>query len=67
MAQQFKDLDLSLLRLRSQLWHRLDLWPGTPTCLSQKKRKKEKKKKEQDDSGLKFANGENFILCIPLK
>ena len=46
VAQQVKDPVLSLLWLRSLLWHRFDPWPQN-FCIPQVKQKKKKKIKKQ--------------------
>ena len=47
MAQGVKDLALSLLCLRSSLWHRSDPWPGN-FCMTVAKKKKEREREEQE-------------------
>ena len=47
MAPWVKDPGLSLLWLRSLLWHGFDPWPGTShaTCAAKKERKRKKENK----------------------
>lgn len=40
MAQKDKDLALSLLRIRLQLWHRFDPWPEILHAIGAVKKKK---------------------------
>ena len=44
VAEQVKDLALSLQQLRSFLWFRFNPWPGTSTHAVRKKERKEEKK-----------------------
>ena len=46
MAQEVKDLALSLPRLGSLLWHGFDSWSGTFCMLLTWSKKKKKKKKK---------------------
>ena len=60
-AQWFKDLALSLLWLRSLLWHRVDPWPGNfymPQVWPKKKKKRERDTLETNARGVQDGAGE---------
>ena len=51
MAQQIKDLALSLQQPWSLLWNRFNPWPGNFYTLQAQPKKKKKKKKKREREG----------------
>ena len=69
MAQWDTDLALSLLWLRTLVWHKFDSWPQNFYMLQEwqkrkKQRKKKERKKEKERSGLDWRMGDLELVIV---